>query len=195
MFFSSLVFGFSYLFCLQLYLRTGNFHLPWPLPEALPIAFFITACAVEVAGAFLLPISLLLLASLLGHQDGECLCYCQVCRDHRHHYYGRSRVLQGALVTGTSTRPRVVSFQLATATERDGGSQTPLWLEVSESCYCCSVPCGCGWNYNLEAWVMWATSAAATRVSGAVASAATTVRPVLQALSPLFPQFFLLCVF
>lgn len=79
MFFSSwcvaLVFGFSYLFCLQLYLRTGNFHPPWPLPEALPIAFFITACAIEVAGAFLLPISLLLLASLLGHQDGECLCH------------------------------------------------------------------------------------------------------------------------
>lgn len=79
MFFSlrcvALVFGFSYLSCLQLYLRTGNFHAPWPLPEALPIAFSITACAFEVAGAILLQLSLLLLASLPGHQDGKRLCH------------------------------------------------------------------------------------------------------------------------
>lgn len=66
---------------------------------------------------------------------------------------------------------------------------------VRTLCHCCSVPCGCGCHYNLEAWITWATSTAATRVSGAVASAAATVRLGLQAPSPLSPQFFLFCVF
>lgn len=74
-------------------------------------------------------------------------------------------------------------------------TDAPVTWGVRTLCHCCSVPCGCGCHYNLEAWIMWATSTAATRVSGAVASAATTVRPGLRASSPLSPQFFLFCVF
>ena len=50
----------------QLYLRIGNFHPPWPLPETLPSAFVVNACASGVTAASLLPVSLLLLASLPG---------------------------------------------------------------------------------------------------------------------------------
>lgn len=62
----ALAFGFSYLACVQQYLRIGSFHPPLPLPETLPSAFVVSACASGVTAALLLPVSLLLLASLPG---------------------------------------------------------------------------------------------------------------------------------
>ena len=71
MFFSrwhySTVFGFSYLSCLWLHLRSVTFQPPPPLPEvSLGGALVVSVCASEVTGILLLPGSLLTPVSLLG---------------------------------------------------------------------------------------------------------------------------------
>ena len=117
-------------------------------------ALVAAACASGFAGTLLLPVSLLSLVSLWGHEDGGHLCCLQDHLGHGHHCCsgGRGKMEGGSGISSTYTTFGVTGLLSSAAAGGVGCGVT--WLEGPGfgPCHCCcSLPCGHGHGCSQEA--------------------------------------------